>query len=214
MVRNRVVLIVAAAPEVGDLTALIDGVDLIIAADGGLEPLVAVDRWPDLLVGDLDSVHADMLVAAEANDVAIERHRADKDETDLELALEAACAAGATSIVVTGLRGGRADHELTGLLVLGSSRWAECSITADLGDAWLTVVRGSRRITGRRAGLVTLLAIGGDAEGVTSHGLEYPLVDETLLAGSGRGLSNLFESDEATIEVRSGVAYAIVPGAD
>ena len=207
-------LVVAAGPEVGDLLALVDVADLVIAVDGGLDHLSGVGVRPDLLVGDLDSVSREALTGAETTGVVIERHPADKDETDLELGMVAAVNAGARSIVVTGLGGGRLDHELAGLRILGSNRRASSTVTARLRDTSLTVIRDERVLTGRPGSLLTLLAIGGPAEGVTTTGLQYPLTDERLDAGSGRGLSNLFELPEASISVRSGVLFAIVPVAD
>jgi thiamine pyrophosphokinase len=56
---------------------------------------------------------------------------------------------------------------------------------------------------------VTLLALGGDAGGVTTRGLRYPLDRETLPFGSARGLSNVMLTSEATVSVASGVMIAI-----
>src|SRR2546430_744789 len=44
----------------------------------------------------------------------------------------------------------------------------------------------------------------GDAEGVTTEGLRYPLRDETLRFGRARGLSNEVDSLPATVTVRKG----------
>ena len=51
----------------------------------------------------------------------------------------------------------------------------------------------------------------GDVEGVTTTGLEFPLDDEPLRAGSARGMSNRFVANEATVTVRSGVLVAVQP---
>jgi thiamine pyrophosphokinase len=60
--------------------------------------------------------------------------------------------------------------------------------------------------------LVTLLALHGPAEGVTTTGLTYPLRGETLAAGSSRGVSNVFATGTARVSVERGVLLAIVPG--
>ena len=213
-VAPSVALVVAGGPDAVDVGPLADRADLVVAADGGLDHLVAAGRWPDLVVGDLDSVTDAALAAAEARGVEVRRHPVDKDETDLELALTAAVAAGAASIEVTGLEGGRADHALAGLLVLGSPRWAGCEVTARLRGAELFVVHAQRRFVGSPGDLISLLAIGGVASGVTTSGLRYPLTGEVLDTSSGRGLSNVFADSEAVVRVGSGVVFAIRPSSD
>ncbi len=46
--------------------------------------------------------------------------------------------------------------------------------------------------------------VGGDAIGVTTDGLAYPLVDEPLVVGRTRGLSNERTRDEASVHLRRG----------
>jgi thiamine pyrophosphokinase len=59
-------------------------------------------------------------------------------------------------------------------------------------------------LAGRVGDLVSLLPVGVDAEGVTTRGLAYPLVDEPLLAGRTRGLSNVRDRPDAAITLRRG----------
>jgi thiamine pyrophosphokinase len=46
--------------------------------------------------------------------------------------------------------------------------------------------------------------VNGDAEGVTTEGLRFPLRDEALRFGRARGLSNEVASTPATVKVRKG----------
>src|SRR5690606_27225415 len=78
----------------------------VIAADGGAVSLDRLGRAPDRLVGDLDSIPEELLARLVGADVVIERHPADKEASDTELAIEAALAAGATQIVLLGAIGG------------------------------------------------------------------------------------------------------------
>ncbi len=61
-----------------------------------------------------------------------------------------------------------------------------------------------RPLPGRPGATVSLLPFGGDATGVTTHGLRYPLHDEPLLVGPARGLSNVREAADAAVTVRAG----------
>ena len=64
--------------------------------------------------------------------------------------------------------------------------------------------RSDGRFPGRPGATVSLLPFGGDATGVTTHGLRYPLRDEPLLSGPARGLSNVREAPDAAVTVRAG----------
>jgi thiamine pyrophosphokinase len=130
----------------------------------------------------------------------------DKDETDAELAVRAAAAAGAWRITILGALGGeRIDHELGNLWLLAMP--ALEGIAAFLLDPAARIrLAGPGRIAlgGRVGDLVSLLPFGGDVEGITTRGLRYPLRDEPLVAGPARGLSNVREATDAAVDVRTG----------
>lgn len=212
---HEVVVVVAGgpapAPEAAE--AVPEGA-VVVAADRGLEHARALGLDVALVVGDLDSVAAASVAAAEAEGVRVERHPAVKDATDLELALDAGLALDPTRVVVLAGEGGRLDHLLSILLLLGSRRYAAVELEARLGPAAVHVVRGRRTLTGARGQLVSLLALHGPAEGIRTTGLAYPLDGETLEAGSSRGVSNVFVAQTATVSVDRGVLLAIRPGAE
>jgi thiamine pyrophosphokinase len=62
----------------------------------------------------------------------------------------------------------------------------------------------TRVVSGPVGGLVTLLPFGGDANGVTTRGLRYPLHGEPLRPGPARGLSNVREAEDAAVTLASG----------
>jgi thiamine pyrophosphokinase len=188
---------------------------LVIGADSGVDFAHALGLRVDVAVGDFDSVSADGLARAEAAGARVERHPNEKDETDLELALDAARAAGATDVLVLGIGGGRFDHLLGNVLLLAAERYAAMRIEARAGTARVLVIRGSQPRTelgGEVGALVTLLAVGGPATGVTTQGLQYPLRRETLPASTSRGLSNVIESTPGAVELEDGTLLAVFPG--
>jgi thiamine pyrophosphokinase len=185
----------------------------VVAADGGLDRAASLGLAVDVVVGDLDSASPVALRRAEAEGARVVRHPAAKDATDLELALDEAVGLGAKRVLVVASGGGRLDHLLASLLLLGSERYAGLEVDALVGDTLVHVIRGERVLRGVPAEVVTLLALGGRANGVTTDGLEYALRDEALEAGSSRGVSNLFAGAEARVSVTSGVLLAIRPGA-
>jgi thiamine pyrophosphokinase len=184
----------------------------VIAADSGVEHAVALGLAVTVAVGDFDSVSPEALAAAEAAGARIERHPAAKDATDLELALEAALARGPRRILVLSGDGGRLDHLLGLLLLLGSERYASVELDAIVGTARAHVVRGERTLEGTAGELVSLLAVHGAAEGVRTEGLAYPLDGDILEPGSTRGVSNVFTGGKARISLEHGVLLVVRPG--
>lgn len=183
----------------------------VIAADSGLDRAAALGLAVDVAVGDFDSASTEALTAAAAAGCRIERHPAAKDHTDLELALLAARDAGATSVVVLGGSGGRLDHFVANALVLASDAFAGLEVDAVMGRAHVSVVRDRRELRGRPGDLVTLLALGGPAEGVCTEGLRYPLAGDVLWPGSTRGVSNVMTVAVATVTLTGGCLLAIRP---
>jgi thiamine pyrophosphokinase len=198
-------------PSASVLAALPSGA-VVVGADGGAEHALALGLPVELAVGDFDSITPAGLETLERAGVRIERHPAAKDATGLELALDAALAFGPRRIVLVGDVGGRLDHLLGLLFVLGAEAYAAVEMDAILGPATVHVVRRERLLVGEVSELISLLALHGPAGGVFAEGLVYPLRGETLAAGSSRGLSNRFATPEVRVSVESGVVLVLRPG--
>jgi len=182
----------------------------VVAADKGLEHALSLGLEVTVAAGDFDSASPEAVAVAESTGTRVERHPEEKDATDLELALDAALALEPRRILVLAGDGGRLDHQLATLLLLGSERYAGVQVDALVGEAWVHVIRGSRSLVGSSGELLTLLPL-GRADGITTDGLVYPLRDETLEAGSSRGVSNVFEANTARVDVERGVVLAVRP---
>lgn len=179
-----------------------------IAADSGLDTALSWGLDVDLVVGDLDSVGADSVGATTAE---VQSHSPDKDATDLELALIAAMRRQPDRILVLGGQGGRLDHLLATAQLLVSDRWAPVELEWVATRARVLVVRHGVSIHGVEGGLLTLLAVGRKAAGVTTTGLRWNLDDATLLPGSTHGVSNRFVNPVATLRLTTGTLLAIQP---
>jgi len=186
---------------------VIDAEDYVVAADGGA---FALERWkilPHLVVGDMDSLGDAGVERMARKGIPVAKFSAAKDESDLELAVAQAIQAGATEIVLLGALGGdRVDHETANLLLLADPGYDGVRLEARRGALRIRPVRGdgSLSLAGPVGALVTLLPVNGDADGVTTQGLRFPLRDETLRFGRARGLSNEVESLPATVTVQRG----------
>ena len=188
------------------------GADLIVAADGGTLALEQWDAVPHAIVGDLDSLGMERALEYGQRGVVVVPFAPDKDESDLELAIDYATEAKADELVLLGILGGeRVDHELANLLLLGADEYRGVRMRAIHGDVTVRALHGGDRLelAGAPGDLVTLLAVRGDAEGVRTHRLRYPLAGETLHFGAARGLSNLVVSAGASVTCERGVLLVI-----
>jgi thiamine pyrophosphokinase len=212
-VSEELVVVVSggAPPDLRAMSEVPLGVP-VIAADSGLEHALALGLEVAVAVGDFDSASPEAVDVAETSGTRVDRHPAEKDATDLELALDVAAAMSPERILVLAGRGGRLDHELATLLLLASQRYADIQVDAVIGEAHVHVIRSARSLEGTPGELVTLVALHGAAEGVTTQGLAYPLPGETRAVGSSRGVSNVFAEATASVTVERGVLLAIRPG--
>lgn len=206
-------VIVVASGELDERDARwLASVDLLIAADGGATSLDRIGRRPDRLIGDLDSVSADLVERLEAAGTRVERHPTDKDASDTELALGAAIAAGGTEIVLLGALGGaRLDHEVANLLLIADPELGGVDIRLTQGGTTVRALRGGGRLTLHDADgeLVSLLPVGGDATGVTTTGLRWSLADAVLRMGRSRGLSNELVEASASVSLERGTLLVV-----
>lgn len=187
-----------------------ENADRVIAADGGAQHCLNLKIIPDLLIGDLDSLDDESLQVLRAAGTTIEQHPAHKDETDLEIALRRALKDGASQVIILGAMGARWDQSIANLLLL-----AHTDVSADIrlidDRQELTLLHGgeTRTLTGLPGDTVSLLPLAGDAVGVRSTGLEYPLHGDTLHFGSTRGVSNVLQNREATVSLHEGLLVCV-----
>lgn len=205
---NTVVIFTGGEPLSASLAGEIPEDSYLIAADSGLDTALSWGHDVDLVVGDLDSVSTTALRATAAE---VESHPADKDATDLELALQAALRLEPERVVVIGGQAGRFDHLMGTVLLLTSPRWADLDLEWIAGRARVRVVRAGVTLHGSVGTLLTLLAVNGPATGVTTSGLRWDLTDATLQPGSTRGVSNEFTAPVATVRISGGLLLAIQP---
>ncbi len=187
---------------------------LIVAADGGARMAQACGLAPQLVVGDMDSLSAEELGTLQAAGARLQRHSPHKDESDLELALLAAVHEGARWLRVLGAIGDRMDQTLANIALLAMDALRDCDARLVAGRQVLWLLdAGEHTLQGRAGDTISLLPLGGDARGITTTGLEYPLQDETLRFGPARGVSNVMLGERAQVRLRTGTLVVVhTPG--
>ncbi|HEY8463783.1 MAG TPA: thiamine diphosphokinase [Bacillota bacterium] len=204
-------LIIAGGPvSLGLLQAeLAAKPDLVIAADGGGKYLLEVGEFPDLLIGDFDSLPSDELQQIAAGGSEIHRFPVEKDQTDLELAVAAAIQNHVTALRILGGLGRRLDHTLANIGLLQQA-W-QSGVTASLIDTTQELyLTGDHIVIPAKPGwALSLIPLTPVAKGVTTLGLKYPLEDAWLYSAATRGIHNQFLTAEAVVTVNEGLLLIV-----
>jgi thiamine pyrophosphokinase len=187
----------------------------VIAADGGIQVAEMLSLPVDLIIGDLDSSSEELLSKFAEQSVTIERHSAEKDETDLELALLKAIDMEPGRVIMLGGLGGRLDMSLANIQTLAHPALVGTRIEIWHGQQTGRLLRppgGS--IQGKPGDTLSLIPMEGEVTGLVSSGLAYPLEDDTFSFGVTRGVSNVFTHPVAKVNITSGLLFIVhTPGA-
>ena len=192
------------------LNALVEQVEIVIAADGGWAKASRCGVGVDVVVGDLDSLTEAERDALARTGVKILRHPAEKDRTDLEIALDHAVSLNPEKIFFWGFWGGRFDHGLASLFLLEKVVRQGIRVECVTDASRVHLVSERLDLEGAAIGdLVSLLPLTAMVEGVRTVGLKYVLDGETLRRTSSRGVSNLVTATPARIELKNGLLFVV-----
>ena len=189
--------IVGAMPMTESFSPQIN--DLVIAADAGLLNLESLHIIPDIIIGDFDSLGH---IPTKPQTI---RYPAEKNDTDLMLAIKTGLKGNYRQFVLYGGIGGRLDHTLANIQALTylANRDAQGYL---IGQG--TVMTGIRNSTltfnQKMEGYLSVFSLDGTAEGISLRGLKYPLSDATLKNDWPLGVSNEFTEKTAMITVKNG----------
>jgi thiamine pyrophosphokinase len=208
------VLLVAAAASHGSpalVASLAETHDLVIAVDGGGALCAQAGITPSVIVGDFDSIDAAALELLRAGGTELDSFPADKDQTDLELALTEARARGATAVTVTAATGLRLDHTLASLAALAGAADLRPEVAEPTLSAWVLHPSGRHRLSIRGRGATLSLVAWGATCIVSASGLKWSLEGDTLSPESALGVSNVITSDSADLVVHEGTLLVMAP---
>ena len=203
-------IIIFANGEIPDLNKarrLLRSGDYIICADGGIRHALALDIQPDLIIGDMDSAEKGQLEQLQKDGASMELYPRDKNETDLELAIDRAIELGPKEIVIIAAVGGRLDQTLANITLLSDTH-PSLDIRLDDGVEEIFFCRDQVEIHGSSGDIVSLIPWGGPVHGIQTQGLRWPLNDDTLYPEKTRGISN--EMTGAAANVRIGLGLLLV----
>lgn len=177
----------------------------VIAADGGFESLKKQGITPNIIIGDFDSLENI------PSGIAVIRHSAEKDDTDMELAAQYAIESGFDEIFIFGALGGRTDHTIANIQLLTAlSKQGIKSTIIGEDEFFFAVTNGTLDINGSLGSLVSVFCMGDRAIGVSLAGMKYPLTDAVLTCDKPLGVSNKLIFNMGTVTVKNGTLLVIV----
>jgi len=183
--------------------------DYVICADGGAKHAVLLGIRPHLVVGDLDSIDTQVYTSLQGGMTEFIKYPAEKNESDLELALEKALAMQPKEIIIWGALGKRVDHFFANLmlLTLPLKRGIKTKLIDE--DHEIFVVDKGIELEGEKGDYLSLFPLSQEVRGIITRGLKYPLKGETLSLGPTRGLSNEFLGYRAEVTFDDGLLLVI-----
>lgn len=196
-------------PDLNKARVILHQDDYIICADGGTRHALTLGLKPDLIIGDMDSVGKEDLQNLRDGGVPIELYPRDKNETDLELAVQRAIELAPKEIVIVAALGGRLDQTLANIALLSDSQLADFDIRLDDGVEEIFFCRDQVEVYGGSGDIVSLIPWGVPVHHVQTQGLKWALNDETLHPDKTRGVSNEMLADAASVKIGSGLLLVV-----
>ncbi len=190
---KAVILCNGKIPEKAKIERALSDAELLIAADDGANRAKELGFQPDVIIGDLDSY------TVTGNEKALVIKDENQETNDLEKALSYALKRSASSAVIFGATGKRLDHTLKNLSVLLQFDSLFNSVIFIDDYAEVKVIHSPFKESFKIGSIISLFPLSGKVEGISTHGLKYPLKNEALENGIRDGSSN--EAVEETVEI-------------
>lgn len=180
--------------------------DFVLCADGGYAHALAAGIQPDIVIGDGDSLHN-----ANVPPELMLRVPVEKDDTDTMLCIRYALKEGFTECVIVGGVGGRLDHTIANLQTLAFAYENGMRATlCDAQDSVLLLGPGELALSRKEGFTLSLFSYTERCEGVSVHGVHYPLTDALLTQAFPLGVSNAFEEEHAHVSLRKGLLLIVM----
>ncbi len=188
---------------------------LVICCDGVGKEILKGRLQGDLLVGDFDSLEPSVLEELRKRGLPIQIYPAEKDDTDMQLAIDIAMDRGFQRLDLFGATGGRMDHCLANIMLLyhilgrgGKGRLIDRCNLILAGEKQMDFSEEEvRRLLfepEEKGILYVSLLLLDDCRGITLEGFRYPLKDFDGKAGETLCISNEFSEKRGRIFFEEG----------
>jgi thiamine pyrophosphokinase len=186
---------------------------LIIGADKGAETLFDRGIIPNVMIGDFDSINQAKMEILQKQVKEIIYANVEKDETDTDLALNYAVNLSPSKIILTGVSGGRLDHEEAAkrslLRVQLDNPTIPC-ILENRNNRLQFLIEPNKEIRiSKEYRYISFFAYSENIEGVTLHGVKYETENVPMPLMSSMFTSNEIVSADCSILFTNGICLMI-----
>ena len=198
--------------EEGFIQNMVDEDDIIFCADGGADYAFRYKVEPDYIIGDMDSVSADILDFYKERGINIERYSPEKDYTDFELILqrigdyEKGKGISFDGIYVFGGLGKRTDMTLNNLHLL--EKYTRLVFFS--GDEEIFYRDEAFSLKGREGYGFSIIPLSEKIEELSLEGFKDELENTDVERKSSRLVSNVVTSGESKVEFGQGKLLVIL----
>ncbi|MDU1028910.1 MAG: thiamine diphosphokinase [Clostridiales bacterium] len=181
-----------------------------LCADSGAACLSRMGIFPDLIIGDMDSLAPDIYAELQKSHCQTVVLPTEKDYTDTQVALEWLFDHDYEEVVLLGGTGSRWDHSAgNGFLLTGFGRRNKPIVMWDAVNAMRYISPGHYRVPASDHRL-SLVPTDDAGIGLSLSGLYYPLEGADVPFGQSLLISNEFSEPYASIELMRGDAWLFV----
>lgn len=207
--------VVAGGPGryIPDLSAYSSENTKWIGVDRGVYYLMEQHIKPWVAFGDFDSVSSTELEEIRETVQEVNRFQPEKDETDLELALNWTIEQRPEKINIFGATGGRLDHFMGNLQLLMMPSLLETGIPVEIIDVQNRLYLAK---SGEHSVLeipeyqyISFVPVTENVEGITLSGFKYPLKNRNISRGSTLCISNELIQSSGTFSFSNGILMVI-----
>lgn len=184
-----------------------------VGVDRGVYTLLSKGITPYMAFGDFDSVTAEELKKIEKHVRVLKKYKPEKDETDMELALNWALGEQPEKIRMFGATGGRLDHFFANVQLLLKPAIINIELNLEIIDKknhiYIKTPGSYEMKINKDRKYISFIPMSPFVKGLTLEGFKYPLKDYQIPWGSTLCISNELISDYGTFSFSEGILMVI-----
>lgn len=208
-----IINILAGGPieELANLTEFNEKESIWVGVDRGVLTLLSKGIRPAIAFGDFDSVTEEELQYLREKISSINLYQSEKDEPDLELALDWAKKQQPKKIRIFGATGGRLDHFLGNVQLLLEAVQLHLNVEIiDKQNILFAKSPGSYKISKmEEQKYISFLPISNPIENLTLEGFKYPLKNRHIPQNSALCISNELIVEHGNFSFTKGILLVI-----
>ena len=182
-----------------------NGFSTLVCADGGANSAFKLGLIPDLIIGDLDSIYADVKSFYESRSKIIVYTR--QSDTDVEKCLKYLIKNKFTEVILLGATGDRLDHSFCNMGIV-LKFYNEIKINILHQKSFLQCFTGNVLLKTVNNEIISLYGFDKKTK-IKSIGLKYPLEKISLQFGEKESTSNVAVSNKVELKITGGKIFVI-----